>query len=263
MPERPGVDVEASGSKVCSCGAAKKTPHDLCTTCAWEQGWDEARVVSGADEVYGPYAGAIRDRVASCADYLGRITRQLSGTPSRHYVAGKAHALRDAAGRLIGTCHDIEGWLRSCGEVIHRHDGEDSWTEECVLEAGHCGAHYADAPRSTLEIARTLAEKLAEASVGIADHLGWIAHTPGRLGDPFELEDLGRQYEELRRKVDRLSPALAALRNAQTRWEAPEWLVASPGRGPLDESEILTCPVCEFEATSPGQLGGHREEAGH
>jgi hypothetical protein len=155
-------------------------------------------------------------------------------------VAEKAHELRDAAGRLIGLCHDVEGWLRLCGEAIRREDGGEAWTEECALPAGHDREHCADPPATTLEKARDLAGKVAEASVGIADHLGWIAHDPGRLGDPYEVEHVARSYAALRRHVDGLSPALAALR-----------------------AEVLVCSECEFQAGSVGQLEGHRQEAGH
>ena len=208
--------------------------------CSPGPGCSEAGEACGAEEAYGAYAGAIRERVASCADYLGRISRQLEAKPSRHYVAGKAHELRDAAGRLIALCHDVEGWLRECGEAIHQEDGGEAWTEECVLVAGHDGQHSSHPPATTLELARDLAGKVAEASVGISDHLGWIAHDPGRLGDPYEGEDLARSYGELRRHVEKLSPAVAALR-----------------------AEGLVCLQCEFQAESIGHLEGHRQEEGH
>jgi hypothetical protein len=219
---------------------SKEPTEQACTACVCERGRDEPRVVSGAEEAYGPFAGVIRERVASCADYLGRISRQLDAKPSRHYVAGKAHELRDAAGRLISLCQDVEGWLRQCGETIRREDGGDTWTEECVLPAGHYGEHRAHSPRTTLEAARDIAGKATEASVEISDHLGWIAHDPGRLGDPDDVEALGRSYEALRRGVERLSPALAALR-----------------------AEGLACSECEFQAKSIEHLEGHMREARH
>ena len=219
---------------------SKDSNKELGGCCTTEQGGGEPRTVCGAEEAYGPHAGAIREAVASCADYLGRITRQLDGALSRHYVAEKAHALRDAAGRLIALCHDVEGWLRECGEAIHREDGGEAWTEECVLVAGHDGQHSSHPPATTLELARDRTRKVAEASVGISDHLGWIADDPGRLGDPYEVEDLARSYKELRRHVEKLSPAVAALR-----------------------AEGLTCLECEFQAESIGHLEGHKQEAGH
>src|SRR5947208_6162353 len=82
------------------------------TACTPGPGGPEAGEACGADEVYGLYAGAIRDGVANCADYLDRIVRQLETRPSRHYVAEKAQMLRRAAGGLVGICHDVEIWLR-------------------------------------------------------------------------------------------------------------------------------------------------------
>jgi hypothetical protein len=217
---------------------SKDSKKELGLCCTPEQGGGEAGGVSGAEEVYGPYAGAIREGVASCADYLGRIGRQLEGVPSRHYVAEKAHELRDAAGRLIGLCHDVEGWLRFCGAPVRDLDGE--WSGECVLLAGHMGAHAAEVPRSALQVARSSAEAVAGSAVAISDHLGWIAHDPGRLEDPYEVEALARSCRELRRHVEALSPAVAALR-----------------------AEGLTCLECEFQAESIGHLEGHKQEAGH
>jgi hypothetical protein len=219
---------------------SEESTEEMRTPCVTEEGSGEPRAVCGAEKAYGPYAGAVREAVASCADYLGRISRQLDGERSRHYVAGKAHELRDAAMRLIALCHDVEGWLRECGEAIDREDGGEEWTEECALPTGHYGEHSAHPPRTSVEVARDLAGEVAEASVGICDHLGWIAHDPWRLGDPYELEDLGRSYEALRRHVDRLPAALAALR-----------------------AEGLMCSECEFQAKSVEQLEGHMREAGH
>jgi len=249
------------------CGGSTGASHELCTGCAWERGWDEVRVVNGATEAYGPYAGFIRERVESCTDYLGRIARTLASRPSRHYVAEKAQMLRDAAGRLVAGCHDVEGWLRACGEKYRRDVDGDTWIEECALVAGHDGQHCGEGPRSTLEVARDLADKVAEASLGLADHLGWIMHDPGRLGDRDDLEGLGRRYGELRRHVDRLSAALAALRLAHERPEVPAWLdeeLACGGR-PSDgpHPDELVCTECEFEAASIEHLAEHCREAGH
>jgi len=251
----------------CRCGGSKGCGHEMCTGCAWEEGFDEVRVVNGASEAYGPYAGFIRERVESCADYLRRINGQLARRPSRHYVAEKAQMLRDAAGRLVVGCHDVEGWLRACGEKVRREVNGDTLIEECALLAGHDGEHRGEAPRTALEVARDLADKVAESSLGVADHLGWIMHDPGRLGDRDDLEALGRGYGELRRVVDRLSPALAALRLAHERPEVPAWLdeeLASIGRrsdGPHPDE--LVCMECEFEATSIENLAEHCREAGH
>jgi hypothetical protein len=212
-------------------------------------------VVTAADQAYGSYAGAIRERVGSCADYLGRISRVLDSHPDRRYVAGKAHELRDAAGRLVRTCHDVERWLRACGATILRHDGEDVWSEECTLESGHAGEHCAERPRTNVEEARDGADRLADASVELADELRWIAQNPRWLGDPDELEDLGRRYQELRRELDRLSGALAGLRLSPRR---PFVENVDTACGP--EEDELVCSECEFEAESVEQLAEHQRE---
>ena len=62
--------------------------------CTPGPGCSEAGQSCGADEVYGLYAGAIRDGVANCADYLDRIVRQVEARPSRHYVVEKPQMLR-------------------------------------------------------------------------------------------------------------------------------------------------------------------------
>ena len=217
---------------------SKDSDKEVGGCCTPEQGGGEAPGVSGAEAAYGPYAGAIREGVASCADYLGRIRRQLEGVPSRHYVAEKVHELRDAAGRLIALCQDVEGWLRFCGEQVRDQDGE--WSGECVLLRGHVGAHAAEVPRSALQVARDSAHAVVGTAVAVSDHLGWIAHDPARLEDPYEVEALARSYGELRRQVETLSPAVAAVR-----------------------AEGLVCLECEFQAESFGQLEGHKQEAGH
>src|SRR5207244_3793572 len=176
----------------------------------------------------GLYAGAIRDGVANCADYLDRIVRQLEGVPSRHYVAEKAQALRAAAGGLVGICHDVEIWLRYCGKPVPF--GDSGFTDECVLVAGHGGGCSADAAPSALEVARRGADALAAVSTELADALGWLVHDPGRLGDASELEELGRIYLGLSREVDRLSPLLSALRTAKDK-PAADVLLDGGGEG--------------------------------
>lgn len=201
----------AGGS--CACGAVKASGHDLCTPCAWEAGWHEASVVSGASEAYGSFGGLVRERVEACGDYLGRVLRHLGGSEvSRHYVASKAQALRDAAGRLVATCHDVEGWLKSCGVPVRRSADGEEWFEECGLVAGHGGAHDVGPAGSDLQVARDRAEGLARVTVGLADALGWLDQSPGGLVDPEELAGLEREHRELRGRVERLSVALAALR---------------------------------------------------
>jgi hypothetical protein len=231
------------------------------TACTPGPGCSEAGKACGADEVYGLYAGAIRDGVANCADYLDRIVRQLETRPSRHYVAEKAQALRAAAGGLVGICHDVETWLRYCGKPVPF--GDSGFTDECVLAAGHRGDCAADVPSSALEVARRGADALAAVSTELADVLGWLVHDPGRLGDASELEELGRTYQQLRRDVDRLSPLLAALRPVKGKPPAPDVVADRGGGGQVDEDEELVCSECEFEAESIEHLAEHQRERGH
>ena len=228
------------------------------TACTPGPGCSEAGQSCGADEVYGLYAGAIRDGVANCADYLDRIVRQLETRPSRHYVAEKAQALRAAAGGLVGICHDVETWLRYCGKPVPF--GDSGFTDECVLAAGHEGEHSADVAPSALEVARRGADALAAVATELADVLGWLVHDPGRLGNPAELEELGRTYQKLRREVDRVSPLLSALRTAK---DKPAADVLLDGGGEGDEEEELICTACEFEAESIEHLAEHQRERGH
>src|SRR5437870_4432648 len=200
-----------------------KAQDDGCTACTPGQGCAEAGQSCGAEEVYGLYAGAIRDGVANCADYLDRIIRQLEGVPSRHFVAEKAQMLRRAAGGLVGACHDVEIWLRYCSKPVPF--GDSGFTDECVLPAGHGGEHQADVAPSALEVARRGADALAAVSSELADVLGWLVPDPGRLGDASELEELGRIYLGLSRDVDRLSPLLSALRPVKDRPPALDVLV--------------------------------------
>ena len=177
---------------------AQKKSKGASMACDPEKGGDGGCTActpgQGADEVYGIYAGAIRDGVANCADYLDRISRQLEARPSRHYVAEKAQALRAAAGGLVGACHDVEIWLRYCGKPVPF--GDSGFTDECVLPAGHGGEHQADVAPSALEVARRGADGLAAVATELADVLGWLVHDPGRLGNPAELEELGRTYQK-------------------------------------------------------------------
>jgi hypothetical protein len=199
------------------------------------------------DAGFGDYAGSIRERVAACADYLGRISRQLEAVPSRRYVAEKATGLRDATVALVGGCHDVEGWLLACGEPVRQsYDDGEVCFEECALVLGHLGDHCGNPPRSPLQKARGLAEQAATAALAISDRLGWLSRSPGQAPGGWELVDLDGELWSLRRAVERLVAAVAAL--------------AGAGEQELEET---LCPECEFEATSGPALAEHRRQTGH
>jgi hypothetical protein len=184
----------------------------------------------------------------------------MEGVPSRHYVAEKAQMLRAAAGGLAGICYDVEIWLRYCGKPVPFGDSE--WTDECVLPAGHGGDCAADVAPSVLEVARAGADALEAVATELADALGWLVHDPGQLGDPSELEELGRMYQQFRRDVDRLSPALAALRTAKNSPQPRGSLIDGDGHREAVEEELI-CVACELEADSIEALAEHVRERGH
>ena len=57
----------------------------------------------------------IEGLLASCTDYLGRITRSLARGTDAHYVTDKSHQLRNAAALLVDTCHEATLDARRCG----------------------------------------------------------------------------------------------------------------------------------------------------
>jgi len=56
-----------------------------------------------AEDAWGEYRSAVTDGVATCADYLGRLERSLSGEAAsdRAYFAARAISLHEAARDLV------------------------------------------------------------------------------------------------------------------------------------------------------------------
>ena len=111
-------------------------------------------------------------------------------------------------------------------------------------------------------MARAGADALEAVATKPADVLGWLVHDPGRLGDASELEKLGRTYQQLRRDVDRLSPALAALRTAKNSRQPRGSLAGGDGDREAVQEELIFV-ACEFEADSIEALAEHQREARH
>jgi len=176
----------------------------------------------------GEHREHIADLLASCDDYLRRIRRTLQGGhTSRHYVTEKAQALRNAASSLLAGCHDVEGWLRQCGdEIIEDWDGEPSITE-CELEAGHRGPHQAGSQRSPMGVATDAGRDLAGAAQAFSDHLDWLA--PRGCLAPDVVDDMPQLARGLREVTHALSKATRAL---DALWTAPR----DPGSS--DEEEL-------------------------
>jgi hypothetical protein len=165
-------------------------------------------------DVWGPYRNHIEDSTASCADYLGRIRKCLQGDvrPSRHYIADKAQALRDAADRLRQRCHDVEGWLKTCLQVFSNAQDDGSiLIDECTLPAGHAEPHASPRPASPLIRAREAAQELAERSVALADSLAWWSREPWQVLDADDLSDLRLELGDLRRRLTNATQAIDAL----------------------------------------------------
>lgn len=164
------------------------------------------------EQAFGSYAGGIREGVANCAACMDQLAGQLRGTPSRRSVADQAQALRNAAGSLAKLCHEVEVWLGYCGAQICL--GDSGWTDECLLPAGHDGAHQADTAPPALQLAWARAGRVAAVATVLADCLGGLMHDQGRPVTGPLVEELGRTYRQLRREVDRFRPLLAELRLA-------------------------------------------------
>ena len=73
------------------------------TACTPGPGCSEAAEACGADEVYGLYAGAIRDGVANCADYLDRIA-DLVVSVSGHERRPGAHLVASMISGMLTSC---------------------------------------------------------------------------------------------------------------------------------------------------------------
>jgi hypothetical protein len=154
------------------------------------------------------------DRLASCADYLGRLTRSLAAeiASDRFYFASKAYELRDAVERLVDGCHNVERWLDECGvEFLDPTRGPDVWCT-CERPVGHVGDHRTDLPRSTVERAYRDAQKLAHGIQRVGD---WLAALPWNrpLDDESSdlLEALADSWRSARPEWIRLDQAIADL----------------------------------------------------
>jgi hypothetical protein len=137
-----------------------------------------------------PYRDHIEGRLASCADYLSRLSRSLAGeiASDRHYFGEKARALRDAAGALVEACVDVEHWMGQCGGEFVVDQDQGLWSV-CVLGAGHTGPHDDTEGRSATESAYRKTLRLIGAAQRAADVLGGLPW--GREDDTADPETAG------------------------------------------------------------------------
>ena len=170
---------------------------------------DEARARSD------PWASSrrrIEGLVASCADYLGRITRSLKRGTDAHYMTDKAHQLRNAAALLVDACHEATLDARRCGAEIEQtfSDGEVS-VDECARPRGHRGPHDARQPATPVERAAKEANELAYEARRVADLLAWCTG-PGGYDHTWDVDDLEQGLRKVGWALESARNAVAALR---------------------------------------------------
>lgn len=128
------------------------------------------------EDPWGQYREAVADRLASCADYLGRLQRSLTGeaAPDRHYFTTRAHDLYEATRDLVRLTQEVEHWLIVCNEPVLRPDGTPAGAT-CELPRNHYGGHDDEPPASlaaqVCHSARVLMDEAEETS-RVIDLLG-------------------------------------------------------------------------------------------
>jgi hypothetical protein len=128
-------------------------------------------------DAWGPWLPMMVDRLATCADYLGRLSRSLASqtAPDRLHFTSKAYAFRDAVDKLVDACHLVDQWLDECGkEFQDPRLGPDVWST-CERAASHDGDHAADLPASVPERAYRDTQKLGHGVQRVGD---WLAALP-------------------------------------------------------------------------------------
>jgi hypothetical protein len=135
---------------------------------------------------WGPYRDLIEGRLASCADYLRRLTSSLAGeiAPDRLYFASKAWELREAANRLVESVRSVQRWLAECG--VQFAEETEARTGICGLRAGHEGDHDDDLTPSAVEQAYRKAEQVRELGQQVGDNLAWLPWHRGSGGPPWD-----------------------------------------------------------------------------
>ena len=115
------------------------------------------------EDPWGPYRQAVADRLASCADYLGRLQRSLDGeaAPDRHHFTTRAHDLYEAARDLVRLTQEVEHWLIVCNESVLREDGTPAGAT-CDLPRNHYGGHDDEPPASLAVQVRNSARVLMD-----------------------------------------------------------------------------------------------------
>lgn len=167
-------------------------------------------VTGETEDPWGQYHSAVVERVRSCADYLGRLERSLSGeaAPDRYYFSVRAHDLYEAARDLDRLTQEIEHWMIVCNEPLVEDDGATPVGATCELPRGHYGGHDDEPPASLAVQVRNSARLLmdeAEDTARVVDVLGLRSDQRRVFG--FEKE-FDPEYHELLDALEQMGSSL-------------------------------------------------------
>ncbi len=122
------------------------------------------------EDPWGPHRAAVTDRLGTCADFLGRLQRSLTGeaAPDRHYFSTRAHDLYEAARDLVRLTEAVEHWLIGCDASMIDLEPEGDVESYCELPRNHYGGCNDRPPESLAVQVRTSARDLMDDAEGVA-----------------------------------------------------------------------------------------------
>lgn len=130
------------------------------------------------DDPWGPHRSAIVERVASCANYLGRLQRSLAHEAAldHHYFSSLcAHDLYESARDLVRLIEEVEHLLIVCDELLVNGDESHSSETRCGLPCHHYAGHD-DQPLPSLAV------QVRDSARGLMDRAEDTASWVNRLG---------------------------------------------------------------------------------
>ncbi len=162
------------------------------------------------EDPWGPHRAAVTDRLETCADYLGRMQRSLTGeaAPDRHYFATRAHDLYESARDLVRLTEAVEHWLIVCDVSTIDLDPGRSGEGCCELPRNHYGGHNDRPPESLAVQVRTSARDLMDEAEATAR---WV-NALGILSDQRRAFEIEKEFDpEFHEVLDALEQAGAGL----------------------------------------------------
>lgn len=132
------------------------------------------------EDPWGPHRAAVTCRLETCADYLGRLQRSLTGqaAPDRLYFSTRAHDLFEAARDLVRLTEDIEHWLIVCDKRLVEVEPDGEIETRCELPRNHYAGHTSHPPEALAAQVRTSPHDLmdeAEAAARWVNKLGLLS----------------------------------------------------------------------------------------